>query len=75
MSLVVSFARWDGDFEFSIQKIRPDLKRVRRSMSSYFKHKLEFARRKRCLAIINQQFGVKDDDNILLDMIVDPDEG
>ena len=44
-------------------------------MSSYFKHKLEFELRKRCLAIINQQFGVTDEDNILLDMIVDPDEG
>lgn len=62
-----------GDFEFSIQAIRPDLKRVRRSMSSYFKHKLVFARRKRSLAIINEQFGVEEKDNIFLDMM-NPDE-
>lgn len=44
-------------------------------METYFKKKLEFARRKRCLMIINEQFGANEADNVFLDMLaVDPDD-
>jgi len=65
--------RWDGDFEAGIQQIRGGLKRVRRSMGTYFQHKLQYARRKRHLKIINEQFGDKREDNAFLDML-NPDD-
>ena len=64
---------WDGDYESSIQLMRPELKRVRRSMYSYFKHKLQFARRKKSLRTLNEMFYSEKGDNIF-DRLLDPDD-
>ena len=73
--VIALYIRWDGDFEAGIQVIRRDLKRVRKSMETYFKHKLQYARRKRSLKIINEQCGVEDEDNIFLEMLqLNPDD-
>lgn len=64
---------WDGDFEYSIQHIKPELKRLRTSMSGYFIHKLEYSRRKKCLSIVSKHFDATDKEDFVLDMI-NPDE-
>ena len=42
-------------------------------MSTYFLHKMQFARRRKSLRTINEQYGIKAEDNVFLDMM-NPDE-
>lgn len=68
----LSYASGEGDCEASIQHIRPDLKRVRNCMSTYYQHKMQFARRRLSLRTISEQYGVRAENNAFLDMM-DPD--
>ena len=42
-------------------------------MSSYFQHKMQYARRRKSLRTINEQYGIKSEANAFLDMM-NPDE-